>query len=173
MRKPHIRCAALAAAAATLVAGLPALAQTQGAPQPQPQARPHAAHADHADHADHAAGTMTAAEVRARLEAQGYTNVHDVEFEDGVWTADAHSADGKRVDVSVDPKTGKVYSDRQVAQLSREDIKARLAAAGYTKVHDVEMDDGVWTAEATDPQGRKVELRLDPSTGEVIGSGRD
>ena len=170
MRKPCIRRAALAAAAAALVAGVPVFAQTQGAPQTQPQARPHAAHADHSAHA---AGTMTAADVRAKLESQGYTNVHDVEFEDGVWTADAHSADGKRVDVSVDPKTGKVYPDRQVAQLSGEDIKARLAAAGYTKVHDVEMDGGVCTAEATDPQGRKVELRLDPTTGEVIGSGRD
>lgn len=146
MRKPtYFRRAALAAAGAALVAAVPALAQE----------------------------SLTEAQVRAKLEAQGYTNVHDVEFEDGVWTADAHSADGKRVDVSIDPRTGKIYPDRQVAQLSREDIKARLAAAGYTKVHDVEMDDGVWKAEARDPQGKAVEVRLDPSTGEVIGSGRD
>lgn len=146
MRKPTcFRRAALAAAGAALVATVPALAQD----------------------------SLTEAQVRAKLEAQGYTRIHDVEFEDGVWTADAHSADGKRVDVSIDPRTGKVYPDRQVAQLSREDIKARLAAAGYTKVHDVEMDDGVWKAEAQDPQGKAVEVRLDPTTGEVIGSGRD
>ena len=176
MRKPSLRRAALAAAASALVAGAPVFAQAQGAPQPQPQARPHAAHADHADHADHsahAAGTMTAAQVRAKLESQGYTDVHDVEFENGVWTADARSADGTKVDVSIDPKTGKVYPEGQVAKIGKEDVEAKLAAAGYTRVHDVEMDDGVWKADATDPQGRKVEVRLDPATGEVIGSGRD
>ena len=117
--------------------------------------------------------TMTAAQVRAKLESQGYTDVHDVEFENGVWTADARSADGTKVDVSIDPKTGKVYPEGQVAKIGKEDVEAKLAAAGYTRVHDVEMDDGVWKADATDPQGRKVEVRLDPATGEVIGSGRD
>lgn len=117
--------------------------------------------------------SMTAAEVRAKLEAQGYTNVNDVEFENGIWTADARSADGNRVDLSIDPKTGNVYPDEQVATMSEADVKARLAAAGYSKVHDLEFDDGVWKAEAEDAQGNELELRLDPSTGKVIGSARD
>ena len=116
---------------------------------------------------------LTASEVRARLEAQGYTNVNDVEFEDGVWTADARSADGNRVDVSIDPATGKIYPDAQVARLGEADIKARLAAAGYTKVHDLEFDDGVWKAEAGNAQGQKMELRVDPATGKVIGEALD
>ena len=82
---------ALALAATMLVAGLPAMAQD----------------------------ALTAAEVRAKLESQGYTNVNDVEFEDGIWTADARSADGNRVDLSIDPKTGEVYPDEQVATLVR------------------------------------------------------
>lgn len=117
--------------------------------------------------------TLTAAQVRAGLEAQGYTRVHDVEFEDGVWTADARSADGKRVEVRVDPRTGKVYPDDQVARLGEADVRARLATAGYTNVHDVDYKDGLWTAEADDPAGRDVELKIDPATGAVIGSERD
>lgn len=135
----------LALAATLLVAGLPAIAQD----------------------------ALTAAEVRATLETQGYTKVNDVEFEDGVWTADARSADGNRVELSINPRTGEVYPDEQVANLGEADIEARLTAAGYAKVHDIEFDDGVWKAEAEDAQGKDVELRLDPATGKVIGKARD
>jgi uncharacterized membrane protein YkoI len=52
--------------------------------------------------------TLTEPQVRAKLEAQGYTKVNDVKFEDGVWKADAKSADGNHVDVRLDAKTGAV-----------------------------------------------------------------
>lgn len=116
---------------------------------------------------------LTAAEVRAKLEAQGYTNINDVEFEDGVWSADARSADGNRVDLSINPSTGEIYPDEQVATLGKADVEAKLAAAGYTNVHDVEFEGGVWKAEADDQTGKDVELRLDPNTGEVIGKAKD
>ena len=70
----------------------------------------------------------TAAEVRARLEAQGYTRVNDVEFENGMWEADARSADGQRVEGRLDPKTGEIYADDQVSTLGEADIRAALPA---------------------------------------------
>ena len=116
---------------------------------------------------------LTEAQVRARLTEQGYTKVNDVKFEDGVWKADARSAEGSDVDVRLDAKTGRVYPDKQVANLSEADVRARLAAAGYTNVHDVDYEDGIWNAEADDPAGKDVELKLDPATGKVIGKEKD
>ena len=116
---------------------------------------------------------LTAVQVRAQLEAQGYTAVNDVEFDDGMWEADARSADGNRVEVRLDPKTGQVYADELVANLGKADVKAKLAAAGYTNVHDVDYDGGVWKAEADDPAGKDVEVRLDPATGRIIGKDKD
>ncbi|QDW66508.1 PepSY domain-containing protein [Luteimonas granuli] len=115
---------------------------------------------------------MTSPQIRAALEAQGYTKINDLEFEDGVWKADARSADGQRVELRVDPATGKAWPEDAVAELSEADVRARLAAEGYTKVHDVEFEDGMWTAEAEDPGGRKVGLTLDPDTGRVVGKDR-
>ncbi|TWI10238.1 PepSY domain-containing protein [Aerolutibacter ruishenii] len=116
---------------------------------------------------------MTSAQVRAKLQAQGYTAVNDVKFEDGVWKADARSANGNRVDVRLDATTGEVYPDEQVANLTEADVRARLAEAGYTNVHDLDYEDGIWNAEADDPTGKDVELKIDAKTGKVIGKEKD
>ena len=116
---------------------------------------------------------LTEAKVRAQLTEQGYTHINDIKFRDGVWKADARSAEGNRVDVRLDPKTGRVYPDEQVANLSEADVRARLAVAGYTNVHDVDYEDGIWNAEADDLAGRDVELKIDPRNGRVIGADKD
>lgn len=117
--------------------------------------------------------TMTAPQVRATLEAQGFTNVNDVEFDDGMWKADARSADGQRVELRIDPATGKVFPEDRVAKLGEADVRAKLTAAGYGNIHDVEFDDGVWTAEADDASGKEHKMTLDPETGEIVGKARD
>lgn len=116
---------------------------------------------------------MTQAQVQAAIEAKGDTRVRDVEFDDGIWTADADSADGRDVDLKFDAATGTVYPDTAVSSLSEADIRARLDAAGCTRVRDVESDDGVWKADADNAAGQKMELKLDPADGRVIGEKRD
>ena len=113
---------------------------------------------------------LTQHQIQASLEQQGYTKVHDLEFKNGVWTAKARSANDANVDVRVDPRTGKVFPDKQVAQLSEGDVRAELSTEGYTHVHDVDFKDGVWTARADNPAGKSVALQLDPDTGHVIGT---
>jgi uncharacterized membrane protein YkoI len=66
-----------------------------------------------------------------------------------------HEADE---DASYTPATG----------VSAQSINDQLKAAGYTDIDDVEMEDGVWEAEAKGPDGKKVELKLDPTDGHII-----
>lgn len=117
--------------------------------------------------------TMTEAQIRTSLEAQGYTSINDVKFKDGAWKADARSADGNRVDLRVDAVTGKVYPETQVANLTKADVQAKLTAAGYLKVHDLEFRNGVWEAEAENESGKDFELRVDAATGDVISKRKD
>ena len=116
---------------------------------------------------------LTKPQVRAKLEAQGYTKINDIQFDDGTWTADARSADGNRVELRMDARTGEVFPDELVGHLSKDDVKAQLAAAGWSNVHDIDWDDGVWKAEADDENGRDFEVRLDPKTGKIIGTEKD
>lgn len=118
------------------------------------------------------ASPMTEADVRAAMTAQGYTGINDVEFKEGVWTADAKSADGKHVEVKVDA-AGKIIPDEHVATISKDQIIIKVQDAGYTNVHDVEMEGGVWKAEANDSSGADVEIKLDPDDGHILGSKKD
>jgi uncharacterized membrane protein YkoI len=112
---------------------------------------------------------MTEPQVHSKLAEQGYTRVHDLEFKDGMWRAEAKSANGKHVDLRVDARTGQVYPDEQVSHLSKHDIEAALETQGYTHVHDVDFDDGMWKAKAKTPAGNHVKLKVDASSGKVIG----
>ncbi len=120
-----------------------------------------------------AQNALTAPQVRAQLEAQGYTDVKDIKFDDGMWEADARSADGRQVDVRLDPRNGTVYPDKAVSQLSEADIRAQLSSAGYTGVSDVKLDDGMWKAKGRTAGGEKVEVHLDPATGAVVAQEKD
>ncbi|ASR43289.1 hypothetical protein BEN78_07790 [Xanthomonas citri pv. mangiferaeindicae] len=117
---------------------------------------------------------MTSAQVRTALTDGGYTDVTDLEFKDGLWKADAKDANGRKIDVRLDPATGRVYPDNAGATtLGEADIRAKLTAAGFTKIEDVKFDDGLWEAEADTREGQRVDLKLDPQDGRVISQSRD
>ncbi len=113
---------------------------------------------------------MTEPQVHSKLTAQGYTKVHELKFKDGMWRAEAKSANGDKVDLRIDAKSGQVYPDEQVSKLSEQDVRASLESQGYTHVHDVDFDDGMWKAKAHNPAGNSVKLAVDASTGKVIGT---
>jgi hypothetical protein len=115
-----------------------------------------------------AADALTEPQVRALLTEKGYTRLDDLDFEDGAWETDATSADGNRVDVRVDPASGRIFAESVVSTLSEDDVKAKLSAEGYSKVHDVDFDDGVWKAEAERADGNDVEIHLDPKDGRIL-----
>src|SRR5436190_24180233 len=86
---------------------------------------------------------LTEADVRALMTEQGYTEINDVEFKEGVWTADGKSADGNHVEVKVGPD-GKIIPDTGVAKITKDQIIIKAQEAGYKNVHDVDFEGGVW-----------------------------
>ena len=114
------------------------------------------------------AGTVTRAQAEQQLRAGGYTRVHDLRFDQGLWQAKATSADGQDVRVRIDPESGEILADKAVSQVGKDDIRASLSAAGYTDAHDIDFDDGVWKAKAKNANGDKVKLRLSPKDAGII-----
>lgn len=124
---------------------------------------------------------LGATQVRERLVAAGYTQIEDLEFDDGGWEAEARNAAGQRVDLVIHPVTGVILAETPdgsgsapVGVLTAAQIRAALEAAGYTQIRDLEYDsDGYWEADARNAQGQRVELRIDPRTGAVLREERD
>lgn len=114
------------------------------------------------------AGQMSTADVMQRVEQSGYTNIRDVEFDDGFWEVEATGTDGRQVELYVDPRSGEVLDRNAAPALTAADIAARLEAAGYTNVRDVEFDDGRYEAEATNAAGQNVDLKVDGRDGSVV-----
>lgn len=63
-------------------------------------------------YAEGATAKLDAKAVASKLAAAGYTNVRDLDFDDGVWTVDARTKAGVNVDLAVDPDDGTVLSER-------------------------------------------------------------
>ena len=119
-----------------------------------------------------AASPLVESDIRKLLTDAGYTEINDVKFTEGVWTADAKSADGNHVEVKLDAG-GKIIPDKAVANITKDQIIVKMQDAGYTKVHDVDFEGGVWKAEAVDSNGKDVEVKLDPTDGHILGSEQD
>lgn len=45
------------------------------------------------------------------VEDRGYKVISEVEFEDGKWEVEAHQANGKEIELQVDPITGQMTSE--------------------------------------------------------------
>ena len=54
------------------------------------------------------------------------------------------------------------------AALSDADIRGRLTAAGYTQVRSLGREDGCVEAKGLDKDGRRFEVYLHPTTGEIV-----
>lgn len=111
-----------------------------------------------------------AGQVTKILRDAGYTETREIELEEtGLWEAEVRGKDGRWHDVHVVGTTGELLDDRSGRPLlTAADITARLQKAGYTAIHDLDLDDALWQADATRADGQRVDLTLNGFTGELI-----
>ncbi|MBB5213768.1 PepSY domain-containing protein [Parapusillimonas granuli] len=55
------------------------------------------------------------------------------------------------------------------SRLNIKQVYDKLEAAGYTRITEIEWDDGRYQATAVNPQGQRSKVDIDPVTGEIIG----
>ncbi len=53
---------------------------------------------------------LTEEDIKAKATAAGYQNIKDVEYKNGLWTADAETGKGNNVDLVIDPDDGSVIN---------------------------------------------------------------
>ena len=118
-------------------------------------------------------GALTEDAIKTAIANAGYKEVKGLKFKDGVWRSRARGGNDQWVKIAVGPLSGKVYVTDAPSQLNKDEIKARLTTAGYEKIHDVEYEHGLWSAEADTSDGTDVDLLVDPDDGSVVARSRD
>lgn len=111
--------------------------------------------------------------IKAAIATAGYKEVKNLKFKDGVWRTKARGGNEQWADLAVGPVTGKVYVSDAPSSLNKDEVKAKLAAAGYQDVDDVEYEHGLWSADAKTAGGMEVDLLIDPGDGSVVAKSRD
>ncbi|WNH53763.1 PepSY domain-containing protein [Stenotrophomonas oahuensis] len=120
------------------------------------------------------AAELGAAEVQAKLRAAGYTQVHELERDDGMWEAEVTRADGSRDDVLIDPAKGEIFdSANGRAVLDAGRILDLAAKAGYTRITEVDRDGATWSLDAYNKNNQRVDVRMSGYDGRVLSSRRD
>ncbi|MEO7935677.1 MAG: PepSY domain-containing protein [Dokdonella sp.] len=112
---------------------------------------------------------LTQAEVESRVATAGFKEVKSLTFKNGIWQADARGGDKEWVAIYVHPLSGKVFKEGTPSPMNKQEIEAKITAAGYQNVKDVDFKNGLWMAEAENGAGKEVDLMVDPDDGSVIG----
>ena len=118
-------------------------------------------------------GALSEDAVKTAIANAGYKEVKSLEFEKGMWRCKARGGNKQWKKLAVGPVNGKVYPADAPAKLNRDEVKAKLAAAGYQNVKDVDFDNGLWSAEAKMAHGDDVDLLVDPDDGSVVAKSHD
>jgi hypothetical protein len=118
-------------------------------------------------------GALDEEAIKTSIANAGYKEVNGLNFDDGVWETEARGGNDNWVDLRVAPITGKVYPEDAPSRLNSEEIEAKLAAAGYQNIHDVDFDDGLWSVDAENARGDNVDLLVDPDDGSVVAEELD
>ena len=116
---------------------------------------------------------LTQAQVESDIAKAGFKEVRSIKFEHGIWQADARGGEKEWVAIYVHPLSGKVFKEGAPSPLNKQEIEAKITAAGYQNVNDVDFKNGLWKAEAENGSGKEVDLMVDPDDGAVIGESLD
>jgi uncharacterized membrane protein YkoI len=107
--------------------------------------------------------------VLEKLQAQGYNVVKEVEFEDGSYEVKAMNTQGRMEKFNVNPQTGEIVNppkDNKNSISALEAVK-KVEAEGYHGIYKVETEGRKYEVKALDKDGKKVELKVDGSSGKI------
>ncbi len=106
------------------------------------------------------------------LKSKGYMIVKKVEFDDsnGDFKADVVNAEGKNLEITVNPKTGKMVKPKDdITGWTAFEIAKKVQNAGYKNMYEIntEMLGHEYKVKALDEKGEKITIKVDVETGKI------
>lgn len=119
--------------------------------------------------ADFPEKSMPMTSIIGKLEAKGFVDVYEVEYDDKVYHVKARNAQGKDVEATVDPISGKITPTKVApsSKITLMDAVKKVEQAGYHNIYKIERSDDKYEMSALDKDGKKVSLEVDGKTGKI------
>ncbi len=106
------------------------------------------------------------------LKSKGYTIVKKIEFneDNGDYKADVVNAAGKDLEISVNPKTGKMVKPKDdVTGWNALEIAQKVQHAGYKNIYEIntELMGNEYKVKALDEKGEKISIKVEIQSGKI------
>ncbi|MGQ3890309.1 PepSY domain-containing protein [Legionella sp. CNM-1927-20] len=112
---------------------------------------------------------MRLSTILKKLTDEGYTNIQDVEIEDGVLSVEGTNKEGVQFELHLNPKTGKFIKKKEMAQpkVSIIDVVKKFENDNKLSIIEIEFDEGIYKVKAMTSDKKEKEFQVDPKTGET------
>lgn len=106
------------------------------------------------------------------LKAKGYVIVKKIEFDNnnGEFKADVVNAEGKTINLYVNPKTGNMSKEQgAITGWTAMEVAKKVQDAGYNNIYEIntEIFGNEYAVKALDDKDQKVSLKVDVRTGNI------
>lgn len=116
------------------------------------------------------AGTMSMSKALTAIKAKGYSIVKKASYDDGMYTFEGISEEGKEEKIKMNAKTGEIVSPKETKDyMTALEIAKKVESEGYSKIFkiDTEWFKNKYEVKAFNQDGRKVKLNVNATTGEI------
>ena len=111
-------------------------------------------------------------QVLSDLSNKGYQIVKEVEFDssNGIYNAKVVNADGKNMNLQVNPKTHEITKSKDDAEgMPALDVAKKVETAGYANIYRINSDmfGDKYSVTVVDKDGKKIDLTVDSKNGNI------
>lgn len=112
--------------------------------------------------------SLTMEDMLARLDQAGYRQIHQIKYKDGVYNVETYNDQGQEIELNIDPQNVVIppkKGDKPVMTILQ--VARKVGSQGYTRIEEIQIDDGNYEVKAYDAKGSSVKLEVDPVTGRI------
>ncbi len=111
--------------------------------------------------------------VLEELKSKGFVIIKKIDFDvtNGTYAAKVLNAQGKNIDIQVNPQTGEVTKTaNEILGLSTLEVAMKVKEAGFPNIYEIttELFGNQYIVKTIDDHGHKVTMNVDFKTGKIL-----
>ncbi len=108
-------------------------------------------------------------DVLQRLDQAGYSQIHNIQYKDGIYKVEAYGSQGQKIKFNVNPKNMAIpaIENKGKPYLTMLQVARNLRGAGYSRIEKIEFDDKYYEIKAYDANNKQVALEVNSTTGVI------